>query len=140
MVDYNRFKKVAADINLPLAHEKTLFPSQIGEFLGFEIDTVLEIIRLPQQKIDKCKMLIQEMLQKSKCQLRELQVLLGLLNFACAVIAPGRAFLQSLFSLTVGLKKKTRYKRLTIQAKADLKVFLSFLENYNGNFHHLRVD
>ena len=132
MKDIETFNRIAKLLNVPLADDKTVLPTQVLEFLGLEIDTLKEIVRLPQQKIDKCKYLINEMMKKTKCQLKELQVLLGLLNFACSVIAPGRAFLQSLYSLTVGLKKKNHFKRLTLQAKADLNVFLRFLEKYNG--------
>ena len=59
------FKKVAKEVNVPLAEEKTVLPSQVMEFLGLELDTIQEVVRLPQQKIDKCKMLIEELLNKS---------------------------------------------------------------------------
>jgi hypothetical protein len=39
---------------------------------------------------------------KRSITLRELQSLLGLLNFACSVIIPARAFLRRLFGLTIG--------------------------------------
>ena len=130
--DLNSFEKLADDINLPLATEKTIRPTQKLEFLGLEIDTIAEIVRLPIDKVEKCKSMIGDMLSRSKCQLKELQALLGLLNFACAVVAPGRAFLQSMYSLTSGLTKKNHYKRLTVQVKKDLKVFYQFLDSYNG--------
>ena len=100
--------------------------------MGLEIDTVNEIVRLPIEKITKCKKLINEMLTKSKCRLKELQALLGLLNFACAVVPPGRAFLQSMYALTVGVKHKNFFLRVNNRMKKDLKVFLTFLETYNG--------
>ena len=90
--DLKIFLKICKDINVPMAPEKTILPTQKIEFLGFELDSVKQIIKLPTQKIDKCKTTIKSLLQKDKASLKELQVLFGLLNFACAVIIPGRAF------------------------------------------------
>ena len=130
--DLNCFESVAQDLNLPLAADKTILPTQVIQFLGLEIDTLNETVRLPEEKIIKCKGLINNMLDKSKCKLKELQILLGMLNFACSVIVPGRAFLQSLYPLISGLKRKHHFKRLTRQTKADLRMFLGFLDTYNG--------
>lgn len=130
--DLNLFESLAQLLNIPLALEKTVKPTQMLTFVGLELDTVQEEVRLPAEKIDKCKDVIKNMLGKSKCQLKELQSLLGLLNFACLVIAPGRAFLQSLYMLTIGIKKKYHFLRLNAQAKADLKVFFDFLSKFNG--------
>ena len=45
------------------------------------------------------------MIGKSKFTLRDLQSLVGLLNFATAVVLPGRAFLRRLFDLTRGIQE-----------------------------------
>lgn len=57
---------------------------------------------------------------------------MGLLNFACSVIVPGRAFLRRLIDLTVGVKYSSYYIRLNKEVKADLAVWESFLASYNG--------
>ena len=64
--------------------------------------------------------------------LKELQSLVGLLNFTCSVILPGRAFLRRLIDLTVGLKRPHHHVRLTIDAKADLQVWQRLLSGFNG--------
>ena len=56
----------------------------------------------------------------------------GLLNFACSVIKPGRAFLRRLVDLTVGIRSPHHLIRLTKEVKEDLKVWLSFLAEFNG--------
>ena len=131
--DYlQKFINICKDLNIPLAADKTFGPCQIIQFLGFEIDTIAQVVRLPLDKLEKCKTLIHEMLIQDKCTLRELQVLLGLLNFTCTVIVPGRAFLQRLYRLTVGVRKPYFSIRLTSQVKKDLHIWLQFLEEYNG--------
>ena len=47
--------------------------------------------------------LISDFIHHKKVTLKEVQSLNGLLNFACSVIRPGRAFLRRLIDLTVGV-------------------------------------
>lgn len=41
-----------------------------------------------------------------KLTVKELQSLIGLLNFACNIVSPGRSFLRRLIDLTMGIKKQ----------------------------------
>ena len=132
MRDLEKFLGICQKISVPIAPEKTFFPSQKLEFLGFLFDTVNEEIRLPKDKIEKCKSSIKQLLIKDKASLKELQVLFGLLNFACTVIVPGRAFLESLRVLTAGLHKPYFKTRINKQTKLDLAVWLNFLDQHNG--------
>ena len=88
--------------------------------------------RLPEEKLAKCRSLIWEFLTKKKVTLTELQSLIGLLNFTCSVIVPGRTFLRRLINLTVGVKRPCHFIRLNRETKADLRLWLTFLESYNG--------
>ena len=81
-------------LGIPMAPEKTMGPSTTITFAGIELDSVEMEARLPQKKLDKCKELISEFLKRRKVTLKEIQSLTGLLNFACAVVVPGRAFLR----------------------------------------------
>ena len=71
-------------------------------------------------------------IRRKKVTLQELQSLLGLLNFACAVVKPGRAFLRRLIDLTLGIRSAHLLIRLTSEAKADLRLWLFFLSKFNG--------
>ncbi|KAL5021808.1 hypothetical protein ScPMuIL_000963 [Solemya velum] len=50
--------------------------------------------RLPVEKVVKVRNLLSSIKKRKKVTLRELQSLLGLLNFCCQVVVPGRAFLR----------------------------------------------
>lgn len=63
--------------------------------------------------------------------MKEIQSLTGLLNFACSVVLPGRAFLRRLIDLTLGLRSP-HYVRLNGEVKADLQIWQSFLTSFNG--------
>ena len=64
--------------------------------------------------------------------LQELQSLIGLLNFACSVVLPGRAFPRRLIDRTIGITTAHHIIRLLGEAKEDLRVWLTFLSSFNG--------
>lgn len=64
--------------------------------------------------------------------LKELQSLIGLLNFTCSVIVPGQTFLRRLINLMVGIKRPRYFIRLNRETISDLQLWLTFLEAYNG--------
>ena len=71
-----------------MAPEKTVGPSFVLSFAGIELDTIKMEARLPEDKPAQCCSLIREFLTKKT----KLQSLIGLLNFTCSVIVPGRTF------------------------------------------------
>ena len=130
--DLNLFLDLCEEVKVPVAKNKTEGPVQILTFLGLEIDTIKEEIRLPSDKLSKCYALIDELLCRKKCTLRELQVILGLLNFTCQVIIPGRAFLRRLYALTAKVAKPYHSIHLTRESKSDLLLWKQFLSSHNG--------
>ena len=64
--------------------------------------------------------------------MRELQSLIGTLNFACKVVTPDRPFLRRLIDLTIGLSEPNYHIRLNREARLDLASLLVFLQSFNG--------
>ena len=132
-VEYmNIFIGILNELGVPIAVEKTLGPLQCIEFLGYLIDILNGEIRLPADKLQRCRDLIRSFLGREKCKVRKVQSLAGLLNFACGVVVPGRAFLARLYNLTRGHRNPEHSVRLTAEVKKDLEVWLDFLTNFNG--------
>ena len=121
---------------IPIAPEKTCGPSTIISFAGIELDSIFLEARLPRDKIGKCISLISDFIHRKKVTLKEVQSLNGLLNFACSVIRPGRAFLRRLIDLTLGVRLPNHYSRLNREVKEDLKTWL-FKLNFNGRYFFL---
>lgn len=118
-------------LGVPIAPEKTFGPNTVLSFVGIELDVINSEARLPVDKINKCNQIITDFMRRKKVTLKEVQSLVGHLNFACSVIVPGRAFLRRLIDLTIGIKSPHYYIRLKKEAKADLKVWGDFLAEYN---------
>ena len=75
---------------------------------------------------------IRSMLAQTKTTLRGLQSISGLLNFACAVVLPGRPFLRRLIDRTLGVAAPHFRLRLTSGMLEDLRMWLRFLHTFNG--------
>lgn len=126
------FLQFMQQIGVPLKQEKTVHPTPMLTFLGLELDTNDMEIRLPLEKLQKIREKLSLYKQRKKITLQELQSLVGLLNFACAVVQPGRTFLRRLIDLTKGLRKPHHRCRLNKEAKADLEAWSLFIQNFNG--------
>ena len=100
-------------LGVPIAPAKTVGPQTVLVFAGIELDTNTMEARLPNNKITKTKTFLSDFLQRKKVSLKETQSLIGLLNFACPVVVPGRAFLRRLIDLTKGVKFPHYRIRLT---------------------------
>jgi hypothetical protein len=126
------FISLCEAIGVPLANDKTELPSQIMDFVGITLDVTRSEARLPVDKLEKCTQLLQKFLGLQRCTLKDMQSLIGVLNFACSVIQPGRAFLRRLINLTMQVSQSQAYIHITSEAKEDMKIWLAFLSNFNG--------
>ena len=123
--------EICEQIGIPLAPEKTMGPSHCLPFLGIELDTERMLAFLPQDKVDKFLNLINQFLESKSVTLKSLQSLTGMLNFACQIILPARAFSRRLYNLEIGVSKSYYKIKMTKEVKSDLLVWKNFLENYN---------
>lgn len=128
----SNFLRTCDELGVPMAPEKTVGPSTTLSFAGIELDTCEMEARLPQEKLDKCRHMLRDFLRRKKVSLREMQSLIGLLNFTCCVVLPGRTFLRRMINVTVGVRRPTHSIRLKREVKADLQMWLQFLDHYNG--------
>ena len=128
----DKFMALASDIGVPIKNDKTVFPSTQVILHGIEVDTVSLRAKLPEDKLICLKTLLADTVVKKKVTLRQLQSLIGHLNFACKVIKPGRCFLRRLYDLIKGKTCGKHLIRLNNQCRKDLRIWFNFLTSYNG--------
>ncbi|CAG2237187.1 unnamed protein product [Mytilus edulis] len=119
-------------LNIPLSSKKTVGPVCELEYLGIILDTINMQARLPLDKVERITQFISFVLDKKSCTRRELEQLLGHLNFATRVILPGRAFVTYLYRLMCSVKESHHYVHLNKECKSDLTMWLQFLSTWNG--------
>jgi hypothetical protein len=71
-------------------------------------------------------------MHSKQISLRQLQSLIGLLNLTFQAAAPGRAFCRRLIDATCSAKKNLHKIRVSQSMREDIKVWQSFLSQYNG--------
>ena len=103
---------LALFVGIPVTHSKTVSQATCVTVHGIEVDTELMEARLPRDKIDDSLHIVTRFARRKKVTLRELQSLIGTLNFACKVIVPGRPFLRRLIDLTIGISSRNFHIRL----------------------------
>lgn len=134
------FSFICLELGVPLAHEKTLGPTTNLVYLGLEIDTINMSIRIPVEKLQQLKAQLLSLLDKRKVTLKELQSLTGLLNFCIRAIPAGRVFVRRLYDSTCGLSKPHHKRRVSLEMKADIQMWLVFLDCFNGITSYKIID
>ena len=89
-------------------------------------------LRLPADKVTKATLLVNRLARRRTIILRDLQSLIGLFNFACLAVTPGRAFLRRLINLTIGVSRPHNFITLNSEARADLQAWQFFFNSFNG--------
>lgn len=86
------FYQLGQDIGLPIKSSKTVLPTPTLTFLGLELDTEKFEIRLPQDKLVSLREEVLKLKSQKSATLKQLQSLIGMLNFACDSCHPDALF------------------------------------------------
>lgn len=138
LTNLNKFLSLCDTVGVPIKSEKTELPSTIMTFMGLELDSSTMEARLPYDKLVKVRELLERYKRCRKVELRDLQSLIGLLNFCCQVVRPGRSFLRRLIDLTKNVSYPKHKITLNKEGRRDLQAWSLFVEHFNGR--HLLLD
>ena len=130
--DLNNFLHCCAKIGVPINKDKTELPTTCIVFMGIELDSATMEARLPLEKLVKARTLLNKYKKSRKITLKELQSLLGYLNFCCSVVRPGRCFLRRLIDLSCKVKRSYHLITLGVDGRRDLQAWSTFIDNFNG--------
>ena len=123
---------LCAKLGLPVAPHKVVGPSTSLVFLGIEIDSLRQEIRLPEDKLSRLKQALCQWGDKRAATKRELQSLIGHLNHAAKVVRPGRPFLRGLID-TMKIPRRQHHKvRLSVACRGDVVWWQRLLASWNG--------
>lgn len=119
-------------LGLFFQHEKTARPCTALEFLGLELDTDAMEARLPSDKLTFLRSLLDEWSYKDRCTLRELQELIGFLQFTAQVIPHSRAFIRRLIDFSCTFRSPHAVRYIPKYARAELTWWRTFMPAWNG--------
>ena len=129
------FSRICEDLGVPLAANKTFGPTHVLVYLGLEIDTWEMCVRIPFDKLHVLRESLLCFLGRKKITLKELQSLVGSLNFCARAIPSAVAFNRRFYDASVGISNPRHHLRVSCAMKEDMRMWLIFLECFNGSVY-----
>lgn len=111
--------------------EKATPPDTRMLFIGILFDTDNFTISIDENRLQEIHLLVLNWLQKQVTDKKELQSLLGKLNFVSQCVRPGRIFVSRLLNFLRDIPDKGQFP-IPNDLKLDLNWWKSFLPLYNG--------
>jgi len=118
-----------------MAADKLEGPATELEFLGILLDTLAMTARLSPARLEELQALLRSWARRKVATVKELQSLAGILNFACSVVRPGRAFLRRIIDHTTSINRgDTRFRPMQIpdSVRRDIDWWIRFGAEFNG--------
>ena len=130
---------LCAHLGVPMADKKTEGPKYCLTFLGIELDTEKMEARLSATRLAELQKLLSswdDTPNDTFC-VKDLESLVGKLQFACNVVRPGRTYLRRLIDLERKMKAAQVQGnwspwRLDDDARADIRWWRKFIVEWNG--------
>ena len=120
------------ELGFAIAWEKVEGPTQSLTFLGIEIDTVRDLLVLPEKKLKEFETLVSEVLMCQRISLKKLQSLAGKLNWASSVVRGGRTYLRRILDMMKPLRLSHHKLKISKEMRKDLIWWKKFLRSFNG--------
>ncbi|CAC5369965.1 unnamed protein product [Mytilus coruscus] len=102
------------------------------EFLGIICDTVKLTLEIPDDKLKDNRSILGSWECKRSTKLRDIQSLIGKLNFLATCVRPGRVFMSRLLNWLREVYDKKGYISIPSQINKDIVWWQKFLPLYNG--------
>jgi hypothetical protein len=116
-------------LGFTIAWDKVVGPTKRITFLGLEICSQAMTVNLPTKKLHSFRKLLLDAVHRRASSKRQLQSLIGKLNWITRCVYGGRAFLRRLIDFAQPLRKPGHRKRLTRAIYEDLRWWLVALSH-----------
>ena len=130
---YNLIQALGFTIN----ESKTVHPCQSLCYLGINIDSVSRTLSLPDDKLGSLIASLENWRTRRKCTKRQLQSLVGKLQWAAHVIRGGRTHVRHLIALIKRLAKPNHHIRISNAAHRDICFWADCCKQFNGTAYFI---
>ena len=128
---FNALMQLLTDLRVGISADKTVEPTHAIEALGIWMDAELQIMSVTAERLEEIMTLLEKWRSMETCSLKQLQSLVGKLQFIAKCVHPGRVFIARLLNMMKGMKDNKQYL-LTDEAREDVKWWYCFLLKFNG--------
>ena len=127
----DKLQDIMAQLGLVEAAKKVCRPAQVMIWLGILFDSLDMSMRIPDAKMGEIGEILNEWEGKQRATQREMQSLLGLLQFVASVSPPARIFTNRMLeNMREAPRRGT--ESLSLGFKKDLEFFIKLWPAYNG--------
>ena len=130
--DLNAFLSMCSDIGILSALDKTFLASTSMTFVGISLCTIHLEASLPLDKLNRCKQLLHSFATRVFMYLARTSVLDRVSKFLLLYHYLWQGLYAKAYNLTIGIQKHFQHIRLNSEDKADIALWFSFLDRYNG--------
>ena len=130
---YHTLGQILNKCGIEESPEKGSMPSTVMTFIGVLFNTEKMTVEVTHERLREIKLLLATWLNKETASLKNVQSLLGKLNFVAACVRPGRIFVSRMIQWLKSLYKlPTGEHIIPTYVKKDLLWRDKFLHIYNG--------
>ena len=119
------------DLGVETSKEKVVQPTNRMAFLGITFDAGKQTMEIPEHKVKDITQDLDAWLYKNKATRKELESLIGKLQFATKCVRAGRVFMSRLLNWIRGLDRRG-FHPIPLEARKDLAWWRRFLHEHNG--------
>ncbi len=131
--DFQAFRRCLTDLGFDINEAKVVPPAFVVTFLGIVIDTVARQLSVPVDKLNDILVLLHSFVGKQWAIKRDVEKLVGRLNFAAKVIRGGRTFMRRLINTVNLVESHNAPVRLNACFQADIQWWINFASSWNGH-------
>ena len=118
-------------VGLEEAPHKTVEPTTKMTWLGIDVDSVAMTLSIPHLKLEEIKTVVKSWEGKSFASKKEVQSLMGMLNFVGGVSPPVRIFTNRILNFLRSIPD-TEFVAIPSEVREDLDFFCNLMPKYNG--------
>ena len=115
------------ELGFKINPENTVQPNTNLILLGIELDSLAQEPRIDQARLTENLHMLDKWSSLKHCTKRQLQSLIGKLQFICSVCRPGRTFLRRMIDLLLKATHPSHRIRLTVGFRKDIHWWQTFL-------------
>ena len=122
---------ILQELGIQEAVDKAAPPSFKMIFLGILINTILMTLEIMAERREELAAILKDWTVKKSATLKEIQSLLGKLNFVCTTVRAGRVFITRIIEEIKGFPRNGR-RRLSTQIRKDINWWRLFMTQFDG--------
>lgn len=128
---FQALRDLLRELNIEEAVDKACPPATIMVFLGILFNTLLMVMEITPQRMKEIKAELIRWLRKDLATKRQVQSLIGKLNFCASVVRSGRLFFSRILTFMKTMTERGFHK-ISPEVQLDIKWWIRFMECFNG--------